>query len=76
MGLLQVSINTPQGEYVDNTEQMKIALQGSDYSLDEQETKANGGIAMITTKSEAEDYRLIALGNIKLPSGFTMEIPS
>jgi len=74
MSLLQVSICTPDGKCVETIEGMKLALEGSEYSLDELETE--GMIAMITIASEDEAERLMEIGEIILPSGYKMEIES
>lgn len=76
MELLQVAIYTPDGEYIGTIDGMELALEGSEYSLDRQQTEANDGIAMIVVASEDECDRLMDIGEIVLPSGHKMEIPS
>jgi hypothetical protein len=76
MSLLQVSICTPDGKCVETIEGMKLALEGSEYSLDQQETEDNDMIAVVTTASEEEAERLMEIGEIILPSGCKMEVES
>ena len=74
-GLLQVSISRTDGTCVTDPDEMKRALSGSAYELDEVQTGLNDGIAMITTPTEEEAESLMDLGELALPSGYTVEIP-
>lgn len=81
-GLLQVGLYHSNQVYIDHIDEMKDALAGSEYTLDEEQTRLNDGIAMIITKTEAEATRLMEEtpdnrhGRWPLPSGCFMEVPT
>jgi hypothetical protein len=76
MAWLLVVIYTPDGKYTEAFEDIELALEGSEYSLDRQGTKDNEGITTIPVASEDEGDRLMNIGEMILPSGYKMEIPS
>lgn len=76
-GLLQAAIFTTNGLYVSDIATMELALVGSPYGLDREQTELNDGIAMITTETELEAARLMEEDDlVELPSGFRLEIPT
>ena len=74
--MLQVGFSDIHGNYVEDMDEMEKALVGSEYTLNREQTELNDGIAMINTKSEKESADLMELGEVKLPSGYVMEIPT
>lgn len=76
-GLLQVAFYRPDSTYTTDLDEIEsTALAGSDFTLDRQQTVLNDGIAMITTDTEETAERLMDDGEITLPSGYRMEIPT
>ena len=71
---LQVALRSPNGDYVEDQNLIVKALLGSPYKLDKKQTVLNAGQTMITVKTEQEAERLMELGEVLLPSGYSMEI--